>query len=79
MIGIALISVAEPDLMAKDPTRILMRQLMGAVAQYDKSQIVLKLRGARMRKRVAEGRYEGRKPFGRVRASRHCEHEGTEG
>jgi DNA invertase Pin-like site-specific DNA recombinase len=60
-----LISVAEPDLMASDPTRILMRQLMGAVAQYDKSQIVLKLRGARMRKRAVEGRCEGRKPFGR--------------
>jgi DNA invertase Pin-like site-specific DNA recombinase len=63
--GITLISVAEPDLMANDPTRILMRQLMGAVAQYDKSQIVLKLRGARMRKRAAEGRCEGRKPFGK--------------
>jgi DNA invertase Pin-like site-specific DNA recombinase len=59
-----LVSVAEPDLMANDPTRILMRQLMGAVAQYDKSQIVLKLRGARMRKRAKEGRCEGRKPFG---------------
>lgn len=31
--GITLISVAEPDLMANDPTRILMRQLMGAVAR----------------------------------------------
>jgi DNA invertase Pin-like site-specific DNA recombinase len=66
--GFTLVSVAEPDLMASDPTRILMRQLMGAVAQYDKSQIVLKLRGARMRKRVAEGRCEGRKPFGRDEA-----------
>jgi hypothetical protein len=36
----------------------------GRVAQYEKSQIVLKLRGARMRKRVREGRREGRKPFG---------------
>jgi DNA invertase Pin-like site-specific DNA recombinase len=63
--GIALISVAEPDLMATDPTRILMRQMLGAVAQYDKSQIVLKFRGARLRKRIAEGRCEGRKPFGR--------------
>src|SRR5215469_449071 len=62
--GFTLISVAEPDLMATDPTRILMRQLMGAVAQYDKSQIVLKLRGARIRKRAREGRCEGRKPFG---------------
>jgi DNA invertase Pin-like site-specific DNA recombinase len=59
-----LISVQEPDLMAKDPTRVLVRQMLGAVAQYDKSQIVAKLRGARMRKRTAEGRCEGRKPYG---------------
>lgn len=63
--GFMLISVAEPDLMANDPTRVMMRQILGAVAQYDKNQIVLKLRGARMRKRAAEGRCEGRKPFGR--------------
>jgi DNA invertase Pin-like site-specific DNA recombinase len=62
--GFTLLSVAEPDLMATDPTRILMRQLMGAVAQYDKSQIVLKLRGARLRKRAKTGRCEGRKPYG---------------
>jgi DNA invertase Pin-like site-specific DNA recombinase len=62
--GFTLVSVAEPDLMATDPTRILMRQLMGAVAQYDKSQVVLKLRGARLRKRAKEGRCEGRKPYG---------------
>lgn len=68
--GFTLISVAEPDLMASDPTRILMRQMMGAVAQYDKSQIVLKLKGARMRKRAAEGRCEGRKPFGRDAAEK---------
>jgi DNA invertase Pin-like site-specific DNA recombinase len=62
--GFELVSVAEPDLMAADPTRILVRQMMGAVAQYEKSQIVLKLRGARMRKKAKEGRCEGRKPYG---------------
>jgi DNA invertase Pin-like site-specific DNA recombinase len=62
--GFTLLSVAEPDLMANDPTRVLMRQLMGAVAEYDKNTIVAKLRGARMRKRAKEGRCEGRKPFG---------------
>ena len=62
--GFELLSVAEPDLMANDPTRILVRQMMGAVEQYEKSQIVLKLRGARMRKRAREGRCEGRKPYG---------------
>jgi hypothetical protein len=50
--------------MKNDPTRILVRQMMGAVAQYEKSQIVLELRGARMRKRAKEGPCEGRKPFG---------------
>lgn len=38
--------------------------MMGAVAQYEKSQIVLKLRGARLRKKAKTGRCEGRKPFG---------------
>src|SRR6478672_12408299 len=62
--GFEVVSVAEPDLMANDPTRVLVRQMMGAVAQYEKCQIVLKLRGARMRKRAKEGRCEGRKPYG---------------
>jgi DNA invertase Pin-like site-specific DNA recombinase len=62
--GFVLISVAEPDLMASDPTRVLLRQLVGAVSQYDKSQIVVRLRGARLRKKAQTGRCEGRKPFG---------------
>ena len=64
--GFTLVSVAEPDLMANDPTRVLMRQLLGAVAQYDKSQIVLKLRGARQRKKALTGRCEGAKPYGEL-------------
>lgn len=59
-----LVSVAEPDLMANEPTRVMMRQFMGVVAQYDKSQIVLKLRGARQRMKANTGRCEGRKPYG---------------
>jgi DNA invertase Pin-like site-specific DNA recombinase len=62
--GFEVVSVAEPDLMANDPTRVLVRQMMGAVAQYEKCQIVLKLRGARLRKKAQQGRCEGRKPFG---------------
>lgn len=62
--GFTLVSVQEPDLMASDPSRIAFRQMMGVFAQYDKSQIVLKLRGARARKRAAQGRCEGRKPYG---------------
>ena len=62
--GFTLVSVLEPDLMATDPTRILMRQLMGAVSQYDKSMIVAKLRGARQRKKAATGSCEGKKSYG---------------
>jgi hypothetical protein len=50
--------------MASDPSRIAFRQMMGVFVQYDKSMVVLKLAGARARKRAREGRCEGRKPFG---------------
>jgi DNA invertase Pin-like site-specific DNA recombinase len=62
--GIALVSVAEPDLCSDDPTRVLLRHFMGAVSQYEKTMIVLKLRGARQRTKAKEGRCEGRKPYG---------------
>jgi DNA invertase Pin-like site-specific DNA recombinase len=48
----------------EDPTRTLIRQVLGAVAQFEKAVIVSKLKAARVRKRRAEGRCEGRKPFG---------------
>ena len=47
-----------------DPTRILIRQVLAAVAQFEKNVIVLKLRAARDRQRRQNGRCEGRKPFG---------------
>jgi DNA invertase Pin-like site-specific DNA recombinase len=59
-----LISVTEPDLLQDDPSRKLMRQIFGAIAEYEKTMIVLKLRGARARRRLKDGRCEGRKPFG---------------
>jgi len=62
--GFDLISVAEgEDLLSEDPTRILIRQVMGAIAQYDKQMTVLKLRAARERKRAKEGKCEGRKGY----------------
>ncbi|MFA9479226.1 recombinase family protein [Phycisphaerales bacterium AB-hyl4] len=47
-----------------DPTRVLIRQVLGAVSQFEKSVIVSKLRAARERQRRTTGRCEGRKPFG---------------
>ena len=62
--GYELISVAEPDLCGADPSRVLIRQIFGAIAEYDRAMIVLKLRGARQRIKLRTGRCEGRKPFG---------------
>jgi DNA invertase Pin-like site-specific DNA recombinase len=62
--GFELVSVAEPDLCSDDPSRKLVRQVFGAIAEYERSMIVLKLRAARQRTRQRDGRCEGRKPYG---------------
>jgi DNA invertase Pin-like site-specific DNA recombinase len=63
--GFALISVVEPDLCSNDPTRKLMRQILGAFSEYEATMIALKLRGARIRAKAKDPNYkEGRKPFG---------------
>jgi DNA invertase Pin-like site-specific DNA recombinase len=62
--GFTLISVYEPDLCSDDPSRKLMRQIMGAIAEYDRVMIVQKLRAARGRKKLKHGKAEGRHAFG---------------
>jgi DNA invertase Pin-like site-specific DNA recombinase len=47
-----------------------MRQVLGAFSEYERSMIVLKLRGARQRMKSKAGRCEGRKPYGRTQAER---------
>ncbi|MDP9159049.1 MAG: recombinase family protein [Acidobacteriota bacterium] len=60
-----IVSVAEPDLCSSDPTRVLLRQMMGAFSEYERKMIVLKLRGARQRAKANRKDYkEGRKPYG---------------
>jgi len=62
--GFDLISVHEgPGLMCDDPTRKLLRQFMGAIAEYDKTMTVAKLKAARGRKKKATGKCEGRKGY----------------
>lgn len=66
-LGVSVVAAdAGTDLTAgdDDPTRVLIRQVLGAVSQFEKSVIVTKLRAARLRKRAETGRCEGRKPFG---------------
>ncbi len=47
-----------------EPTKVLIRQILGAVAQFEKAIIVQKLNAGRLRKRLAGGRAEGPPPFG---------------
>ncbi len=42
----------------------MFRQFQGAISQAEKTNIVLKLRGARQRMKARTGRCEGRKPYG---------------
>ena len=62
--GYVLHSSCEPDLCSIDPSRVLVRQIFGAIAQYEKCMIVLKLRGARQRKKARGERGEGRHAYG---------------
>jgi DNA invertase Pin-like site-specific DNA recombinase len=60
-----LVSVVEPDLCSNDPTRKLLRQMLGAFAEYEATMIALKLKGARVRAAAKRTDYkEGRVPFG---------------
>ena len=47
-----------------DPDRVMVRQIVGAVAQADKARLVRRLRAAREAMRAETGRCEGQKPFG---------------
>ena len=63
-LGIAIIPASAPDFFTEDtPTAILVRQVLGAIAQFEKASAVAKLAAARKRKRERDGRCEGRKPL----------------
>ena len=60
--GIDLIAADSPGSFIDDtPTAKLVRQVLGAISEFDKAMTVAKLRGARERKRRETGKCEGRK------------------
>ncbi|MGH6872842.1 MAG: recombinase family protein, partial [Rhizomicrobium sp.] len=60
--GVDLVPVNAPDHFTDDtPTAVMVRQILGAVSQFEKAQLVQKLKGARARKKALTGRCEGRK------------------
>ena len=65
--GIALIAADSPDAFLDDtPTAVMIRQILGSVAQFEKAMLVAKLRGARQRKKAATGKCEGRKSYAEI-------------
>jgi DNA invertase Pin-like site-specific DNA recombinase len=63
-LGITLIAADSPASFLDDgPTSKLIRQILGAVAEFDKAMIVAKLRGARERMRRKGVKCEGRKSY----------------
>lgn len=66
--GIELIAADSPGSFLDDtPTAALIRQVLGAVAQFEKAALVAKLKGARDRKRRDTGKCEGRKSHAETR------------
>jgi DNA invertase Pin-like site-specific DNA recombinase len=62
--GIILIAADSPDSFLDDtPTAVLIRQVLGAVSQFEKAMLVTKLKGARDRKRASGAKVEGRKSY----------------
>jgi DNA invertase Pin-like site-specific DNA recombinase len=66
--GIDLIAADSPGSFIDDtPTAKLVRQVLGAISEFDKAMTVAKLRGARERKRRDSGKCEGRKSHAELR------------
>jgi DNA invertase Pin-like site-specific DNA recombinase len=67
--GISLIAASAPTFFIEDtPTAVLVRQVLGAVAQFEKATTVAKLAAARRRKRIMTGeKVEGRKSHAELR------------
>lgn len=62
--GVELIAADKPDAFLDDtPTANLIRQVLGAVSEFEKAMVVSKLKGARDRKRATGVKVEGRKNY----------------
>jgi DNA invertase Pin-like site-specific DNA recombinase len=67
-LGIKLVAADSPQSFLDDtPTAKLVRQVLGAISEFDKAMTVAKLRGARERKRREVGKCEGRKSHAELR------------
>jgi site-specific DNA recombinase len=59
-----IISTLEPDLDSTDPTRKMIRQVLGVIAEYEKALITIRLSAGRVSKAARGGYSGGNVPFG---------------
>lgn len=63
-LGYDLVPVDAPShFLDETPTAVMIRSILGAVSQFEKAQVVSKLKAARVRKRKETGKCEGRKSW----------------
>jgi DNA invertase Pin-like site-specific DNA recombinase len=67
-LGVELIPTTAPNHFLEDtPTAVLVRQVLGAISEFEKTSLVAKLRGARERKRAVTGKCGGRRSHAEIR------------
>jgi DNA invertase Pin-like site-specific DNA recombinase len=67
-LGVELIPASAPGFFVEDtPTATMVRQILGAVSQFEKAQLVARLRAARDRKKALTGKGSGRKSHAEAR------------
>jgi DNA invertase Pin-like site-specific DNA recombinase len=67
-LGVALVPATAPDFFTEDtPTAVLVRQVLGAIAQFEKASLVAKLKAARDRKIAAGEKCGGRQSYAEAR------------
>ena len=62
--GVEVLSVSEPDIDSDDKTRVLVRQILGAVSQYERALIRSRMMAGKAAKIASGGYGGGRPPFG---------------
>jgi DNA invertase Pin-like site-specific DNA recombinase len=60
---ITLVSTMEPDLCSSDPSRIFVRQILSAVAEYDRAMVVSRMKAGKDRVLKTGKRCGGRLPY----------------
>ncbi len=62
--GVEVLSVSEPDIDSDDPTRVMIRQVLGAISQHERALIRSRMAAGKAAKAAQGGYTGGGPPFG---------------